>query len=145
MSRPKPAPERGFRMRRAPQIVSLRAFRHPSGGYDESHLVHLRKIGRTYYVDYLFEGRRVRRSLKTDEPGVAETRRAELEYKLRAKILQLPVDIRLEEFLKEYLDYIKGRIVHLIFRRSPAHFKRLAHSSLQRNSGVPERIVHDLT
>jgi integrase len=94
----------------------------PAPIYDKRHLVHLRKIGRTYYVDYMFEGRRVRESLKTDDLDVAERNRSELEFKLRAKTLRLPVQIRFETFLVEYLSFIKTQLARMNYSIQARYF-----------------------
>jgi len=51
--------------------------------------VHLYRRGKTWCVYYFFEGRRVRRSLKTDNRKHADELRHELEVKLRNRQMRV--------------------------------------------------------
>lgn len=106
-----------------PKIIPIRS-RAERNAYDKSRLVHLRRIGRIYRVDYMFEGRRIRHTLKTDDIAIAERYRSELEYKLRAKLHRLPTDMRLDEFIKDYIQYLKGRLAAKTWGTQSQYFRR---------------------
>ncbi|MBI3820083.1 MAG: tyrosine-type recombinase/integrase [Planctomycetes bacterium] len=73
--------------------------------------VHLRKKpGRTTFeVSFTHNGKRVFQALKTSDRRAAAAIRADLEYKLRNRILQLPREIPLEAAIDAFINYQKGR------------------------------------
>lgn len=106
--------------------------------YDKSHVVHLRQVGSRYKVDYFVDGRRIRRSLKTDNYKVVLKLRNELEMKLQARQLHEPENPRLEDFLQEYIPYIEATLRPKEFRTRAGIIRRFA-------AGVPGLRLGEIT
>ncbi len=71
-----------------------------------------------WYLDYYFNGRRVRKSLKTNSKRVARLALNDLEVKMAKNDLGLLVkDTSLEKHLEDFLAYKKTRLTPTAFRR----------------------------
>ncbi len=71
--------------------------------------VHLFQRGEAWWVYYLLDGRRVRKSLKTDNKKIAEGIRAELEFKLRRSELRHEQPLPPDEFIERFHEYQRPR------------------------------------
>lgn len=71
--------------------------------------VHLRRRGKTFHIDYCYEGKRHRHTLGTDDLRVAEEEAARLEYLVRSRTLSLPSKAPIEPFLAFYLAEARQR------------------------------------
>ena len=68
------------------------------------------KIGKTFYVDIVVNGRRIRRSLGVKNKAAAEAARARLELTVaQGKPPFIDGDIRLEDLIEVYLAYCEAR------------------------------------
>lgn len=86
--------------------------------------VHLRRRGRTYWVDYTTDGgKRVRRSLGTRIKASAEQERARLEYKLRSGELEEAERLGMVKFLAEYEAYQLARKTKKSFQNDWSYLK----------------------
>lgn len=96
----------------------------PTPKRDRSHLVHLFRRHRTWWVQYLLDGQRVRESLRTENRKIAEDLRAEREFKLRNRLLNRPRSIPLDAFMAEYLAFQKMRKSHKGFETDRCYLTR---------------------
>lgn len=63
----------------------------------------LRKVGKYYWLDIRLAGKRIRRSLHTDNKNIAFQKFRDLRDKLIAKYKK--EDIRFEDFIKKYMEW----------------------------------------
>lgn len=104
----------------APRLIA------PRRTYDTTQRVHLRQRGRWFHVDYMFQGKRRRKSLETDNMKIAQRMRTELEYRLQARLLKDPVDIRLEELLEEYAHNVESKLARKSVKTQLGYLRRFS-------------------
>jgi len=100
--------------------------------------VHLRRRGKTWWIDYCLSGKRVRESLGTTDRKEAELRRAEKEVLFRRGDLLFEQPVRIDVFLREYLDYQRARRAKKGFETDRVYLERFLEA-------CPLRRITDLT
>jgi integrase len=100
--------------------------------------VHLFQRGEAWWVYYLLDGRRVRKSLKTDNKKIAEGIRAELEVKLRHSELRHEQPLPPAEFIERFHEYQRPRKTKKSHATDRVYLDRLIEA-------VPVRDLRELT